>query len=218
MDRIARFIVAHARPVLALTAIVSLAAALMLFRMDFNADVASFVLEGNETGEAFTGLQDKYATADPINVVATIEGEGSFREKAGLVALAELRDDLAAIAGVDEVASIVPEVNPITGEPLTVEDIGAAPDAAIGAVIAQNPVASLLLDDEGANTLLLVIPAGDALDVARSLDQLDPPDGIELTLSGKSFWSPRSTPPSAISASASSPSCRRRWARSGRSA
>ena len=184
MDRIAPFIVSHARAVLALTALISLAAALMLFRMDFNADVGSFVLEGNETGEAFKDLQDKYATADPINVVATIEGESSFRDKAGLVALTELRDDLADVTGVAEVASIVPEVNPLTGEPLTAADIGAAPDAAIGAVIAQNPVASLLLDEEGRNTLLLVIPTDDALDVARTLDEFDPPDGIELTLSG----------------------------------
>ena len=55
----------------------------MLFRMDFNADVASFVLEGNDTGETFSALQEKYATADPINVVAGLE-EGSFQTKEGL--------------------------------------------------------------------------------------------------------------------------------------
>ncbi len=70
MEPVARAIVQHSRRILALTAVITLAAALMLFRMDFNADVASFVLEGNETGETFQALQDKYATADPINATA----------------------------------------------------------------------------------------------------------------------------------------------------
>ena len=184
MDRIARFIVAHARPILAFTALVSIVAALMLFRMDFNADVGTFILEGNETGEAFSDLQTKYTTADPINVVATIEGDGSFREKAGLVALVQLRDQLAAVAGVAQVASVVPETNPLTGEPLTAAAIAAAPDEAIGALIDRNPVARLLLDEGAQNTLLLVVPADDALSVARELGDLSPPTGLEVTLSG----------------------------------
>ncbi len=75
MDRIARFIVAHARPVLAITALVSILAALMLFRMDFNADVGSFILEGNETGQAFSDLQAKYGT----NWVLTVSQSGLFK-------------------------------------------------------------------------------------------------------------------------------------------
>ena len=57
MDRIARVIVTHSRRILALTGAITLLALLMLFRMDFNGDVASFVLEGNETGEAFKTLE-----------------------------------------------------------------------------------------------------------------------------------------------------------------
>jgi predicted RND superfamily exporter protein len=184
LDRIARFIVAYARPILAVTALISIVAALMLFRMDFNADVGTFILEGNETGEAFSDLQTKYTTADPINVVATIEGDGSFREKADLVRLVQLRDQLAAVPGVAEVASVVPATNPLTGEPLTAGAIAAAPEEAIGALIDRNPVARLLLDDEAKNTLLLVIPGDDALSVARELDDLSPPTGLEITLSG----------------------------------
>ncbi len=184
MDRIARFIVAYARPILAVTALISIVAALMLFRMDFDADVGTFILEGNETGEAFSDLQTKYTTADPINVVATIEGDGSFREKADLVRLVQLRDQLAAVPGVAEVASVVPATNPLTGEPLTAGAIAAAPEEAIGALIDRNPVARLLLDDEAKNTLLLVIPGDDALSVARELDDLSPPTGLEITLSG----------------------------------
>jgi predicted RND superfamily exporter protein len=51
-------------------------------------------------------------------------------------------------------------------------------------LLAQNPVAGLLLDEPAQNTLVLVVPAGDSLDVARAVDELDPPPGVELTLSG----------------------------------
>lgn len=183
MDRIARFIVGHSRQILAATAIISLLAVAMLFRMDFNADVASFVLEGNDTGETFSALQEKYATADPINVVAGLD-EGSFRTREGLGKLVLLRDQLAAVDGVVEVASIVPDRNPITGAPLTAADVATAPESAILALLDQNPVSRLLLDDEGQNTLLLVIPGDDALSVARRVADLTPPPGIEVTLSG----------------------------------
>jgi hypothetical protein len=183
VDRIARFIVGHSRQILAATAVISLLAVAMLFRMDFNADVASFVLEGNDTGETFSALQEKYATADPINVVAGLE-EGSFQTKEGLGKLVLLRDQLAAVDGVVEVASIVPDRNPITGAPLTPADVATAPESAILALLDQNPVSRLLLDDEGQNTLLLVIPGDDALSVARRVADLTPPPGIEVTLSG----------------------------------
>lgn len=183
MDRIARFIVGHSRQILAATAVISLLAVGMLFRMDFNADVASFVLEGNDTGETFSALQEKYATADPINVVAGLE-EGSFRTKEGLGKLVLLRDQLAAVDGVVDVASIVPDRNPITGAPLTAADVATAPESAILALLDQNPVSRLLLDDESQNTLLLVIPGDDALSVARRVADLTPPPGIEVTLSG----------------------------------
>ena len=87
MDAIARVIVRHSHRILAATAVVTLAALLMLFRMDFNGDVASFVLEGNETGETFKALQDKYSAADPINVVVSLEEGKTFESKEGLSSL-----------------------------------------------------------------------------------------------------------------------------------
>ncbi len=183
MDRIAHVIVAHSRKILAATGVVTLLAALMLFRMDFNADVTSFILEGNETGEEFKALQEKYATADPINVLASVES-GSFRDKSGLVALVGLRDAMAAVPGVDQVASIVPDVNPLTGAPITLADIEAAPDALLAGLLNQSPVSGLLLDGTATNTLLLVVPSGDSLQVAQALEEVEPPAGIEVILSG----------------------------------
>ena len=183
MDRIARVIVERSRPILGVTALISLVAALMLFRMDFNADIAAVVLEGNEQGEAFKALQAEYTTADPINVVATAT-DGTFRDPESAAALVELRDLLAGTEGVAQVASLVPETNPLTGQPLTPAVIRTLPPGAVGALLVQNPLADLLLDDGATNTLLLVTPSDDGLSVARSLDDLDAPEGIELTLSG----------------------------------
>ena len=56
MHRIARVIVSHSKPILAATALISLIAVAMLFRMQFNADISSFALTGSEAGEAFVEI------------------------------------------------------------------------------------------------------------------------------------------------------------------
>ncbi len=184
MDRIARIIVGHSRQIMAVTALISLISMAMLFRMSFNADVSSFALEGTEGGAALLELQQKYDTADPINVIATLPEGETFRSKAGLATLVSLRDQLVIVDGVATVATIVPDEHPITGAPITAEDIATAPDQAIAALLAESPVTDLLLDESGQNTLMLVIPAGDATALARTLADLEPPDGVEITLSG----------------------------------
>ena len=131
MERIARVIVSHSRPILAATALISLVAVTMLFRMQFNADISSFALTGSEAGESLVELQEKYNTGDPINVVVTLPEGETFRSKAGLVTLVELRDQILAVEGVGGVATIVPDENPITGEPISAVAIGSAPEQAI---------------------------------------------------------------------------------------
>jgi len=118
MDRIARIIVEHSRRVLALTGIITLVSVAMLFRMSFNADVSKFITEGNETGEAWVALQEKYDTGDPINVlVSTIDG-AEILERDSLVTLTELRDEFIGLDSVGQVGTIIPGENPLTGEVL----------------------------------------------------------------------------------------------------
>ena len=179
MERFARIIVHHRKRVLALTGMLSLLSVLMLFRMDFNADVASFVLEGNETGEAFAALQDKYDSPDPINVVVTAPAGTTFRDVEGLTALAELRDAFAAVEGVDAVTSLIPDVNPLTGGPVTDEMLRLAP-----LLIEANPAASLLLSEDAQSTLILLAAEGDSIGTARRVDDVVAPPGFELTFSG----------------------------------
>jgi len=184
MARVARSIVSHSKQILAVTGAITLLALLMLFRMDFNGDVASFVLEGNETGEAFKELQDKYSAGDPINVLVSVEDDATFRDKESLAALVRLRDDIAEIEGVAAIASIVPETNPLTGGPITAPMVLLAPEDALDQMLDQSPVTSLLLSEDERHTLMMVNPEGDTLSVARQVDDVVAPDGLELTFSG----------------------------------
>lgn len=183
MDRIAAFIVHRSRVVLAVTAVLSLVSVLMLFRVSFNADVSSFLLEGNETGEAFAALQDKYAATDPINVVASLPEGEAYTSGENLALVVELRDELASIDGVAAVASIVPETNPITGEPLDAVSVTSLPDEAIAGFLAQNPVADLLLSADGMHTLLIVTAGDDPTATAGRVNDVTV-SGLELTFSG----------------------------------
>lgn len=167
-----------------LTALISLVAVVMLFRLKVNADVTQFLTSGNDRGEAWLALQHKYDTSDPINVLVTFPEGETITDKQALVALVELRDQLTAVEGVTQVGSIIPDVNPLTGAPITVETIRAMPDAMIGTFLAQNPIAGLLISDDGTHTLMVAVPSGEPVQVARAVTDIEAPDGLTLDFSG----------------------------------
>ncbi len=183
MHAIARIIVKRSKLVLVLTVLVSLLAIAMLFRMSFNADVSSFLLEGNDTGEEFSDLQEKYETADPINVIASLPDGETYSTSANVALIAELRDTLSEVDGVVSVASVVPDQHPLSGDPLTPEAIAAAPDAVIAGALGQNPVADLLLSEDGQHTLLIVTPGDNPTSTASAVIEVTQ-DGLDLTFSG----------------------------------
>ena len=92
MDRIATFIVHRSKLVMALTGIITLVSAAMLFRMSFNADVSEFITDGNPTGEAWVALQEKYDTGDPINVLVSAPEGRSLFERDLLLEVVGLRE------------------------------------------------------------------------------------------------------------------------------
>ena len=183
MERIGILIATSPRRFLAATGLVTLLAVLALFRISFNADVASFLTEGNERGEAFAALQDKYGTADPVNVVLRTDDGTTFADRAALLALVDLRDRISGFDDVASVASIVPAQDPRDGTPVTRATIEALPDVALPQLTA-NPLAELLVSDDGRAALLLVVPTDDGIDLARRLADLEAPAGTELTVAG----------------------------------
>lgn len=183
MDRVARFIVERSKVVLGLTALVTVLSVLMLFRMSFNADISSFLLAGNETGQEFAALQDKYEAPDPINVMASLPDGEAFTSAHNLALIAELRDTLLDVEGVVGVASVVPDTHPLTGEPLEAAAIASAPDQVVAGLLAQNPISAILVSEDARHTLLFVSPGEDATAVARRVIDVAQP-GLELTFSG----------------------------------
>lgn len=183
MRSIAAFIVRHPGRILAFTALVTVLAAAALFRIQFNPDVTSFITEGNERGEAFAALQEKYGTADPVNVVLSLPEGEAFVDRENLVALAEYRDALAAVEGVATVTAVIPATSPLDGSPITPEMVAMIPDPVLASVTG-GPLSEFLLGDDPRHTLLLVIPESDGIAVARSIEDVAAPAGAEVTVSG----------------------------------
>ncbi len=183
MRRIGSLIARHPEPFLAATALVSILAAISLFRIQFNADVASFITEGNERGEAFAALQAKYETADPVNVVLSLPDGETFASRSRLVDLAEFRDALAALDGVASVGALIPDVSPLDGSPLTPERLAAVPEEFLN-VATSGPLAGLLLSEDARHSMLVVIPDGDGIQVARDVGTVSPPPGVGVTIAG----------------------------------
>lgn len=184
MDRIAKFIVTRARVILVVTALLSLLSVGMLFRLDFNADVSSFILEGNATGEVFANLQEKYTAKDPITIVATASPDAPFNTPEGLARLAELQASIASTEGVVSVASIIPATNPLTGAAITPADLRQLPAPAVAGLLDASPTTNLLLSSDFLDTLVIATPASDSIGAARNLADLAPTDGTQITLAG----------------------------------
>ncbi len=184
MDRIAHVIVHHSRRILAVTGIITITSVALLFRMDFNPDIAGSILESNEVGRQFTALADKYGTSDPINVILSLPAGDAFDQSEELAAIAQARDDLMELDNVDQVTSIVPEVNPLTGAPLNAALVASLPDQAVPQLLAQNPLADILLSEDGRSALLLVTPGSDSLGAAQEVTEWTESQSLEVVLSG----------------------------------
>lgn len=181
MQTIARILVTKRKPVLALTALITLTAVTMLFRMDFNADVTSFLLEGNERGRELAALQEKYEAGDPIMVL--LEQEDGWTTRAGLEQLLEVRNRLAAVEGVQAVGTLLPELHPLTGTTLDAAALQALPDMALGQLTG-GPSASLLLSSDGKSTVAAVLPTGDPVKLARQVMQVELPAAVQASFAG----------------------------------
>ena len=184
MKRLARIIVEKSRIILVATGLITITALVLLTQIQFNADVGSFVLEGNETGEAFADLQDRYAAGDPITIVAQTSDGSTFSDPTNLAALAAYLDQVKAVEGVDSVASLLPDVNPVTGEPVTAEMIGTLPEVVVSQLIEQNPLADLLLAEDQTATMAFASALSDQVAVARAVSDVETPVGLEITLAG----------------------------------
>ncbi len=108
MDRIARVIVERSRVFLGLAAVLTILSVISLFFVSFNADVSSFLTEGNPVGEELVALQERYDSTDTINILVTLDEGATFEDREALSDLALIGSKLRSVSGVANVSSIVP--------------------------------------------------------------------------------------------------------------
>jgi hypothetical protein len=185
MDRVARVIVKRSKVILGMTALLTVLAVIALFSLNLNADVSSFMTEGNAVGEEFSALQERYDSNDTINLLVTLEQGRTFADQDALADLARLGSELRAMDGVASVSSIVPEEIPGTGQAITSGMIRSAPAPLIAQLLGGNPAADLLLSEDKSAALVVVTPEGDGLDVAREIQAAEWPDGLDVIATGQ---------------------------------
>ncbi len=181
MDRIAGVLVNHRKRVLGLTALLTLTSIACMFRMQINADVTQFMLDGNERGREFAALQEEYDAGDPVMVL--LRRDAGWKDKAGLGDLLVVRDTLSGQEGVAEVGSLIPEVHPLTGQRFDAETLAATPPMMLDRMLA-GPAADLLLSDDGTATMMVVLAEDDASKLARDLEDVVYPEGVTAMLTG----------------------------------
>lgn len=184
MNRVAAFLVDHAKRVIGVTALLTLiAATVVLTQLHFNADVTAFLKESSDAGRAFAALQDKYEAKDPITVMLERKDGGRMDDRRGLELILAAKQALMAVEGVSQVGTILPELNPYTGAPFDEEALKHLPDA-LFPVLTESPAAAMLFSVDKRAALAVVSPTGDAVEVAAAVQATPLPDALEVTFAG----------------------------------
>ena len=185
MDRVARVIVERSKVFLGLAAALTILSAISLFFITFNADVSSFLTEGNPVGEELAALQERYDSADTINLLVMLDGGATFDDREALADLALIGSKLRGVTGVASVSSVVPAEIPDTGQTITSTMIENAPEEVISRLIEANPAADLLLSEDKTAALVIVTPEDDEIEVAREILELSWPEGLGVATTGQ---------------------------------
>lgn len=186
MDGIAHVLVTRSKVVLAATAVLTLFFAAQLLRFQINADITEFITAGNERGQAYVALQDKYGGGEPIMVLLSLPDEGpDFGEPVVLGDLVRTADGFRQVEGVAHVAALVPEKNPLTGAAVTAEEIEGLPKFLLSKLV-DGPGAALMLSEDARHTLVMVVPdeGTDAVALAREVDDVELPARFDVVYAG----------------------------------
>lgn len=107
MQRIARFIYARSKLIIALVIILNIAALASLFRFEIDTDFLGFFSEGNWKAVEYDNLNDKYDTGEYLSVL--IESEDSLVESDNLLRAYHIQREIEMIPGVSGVQGYIPE-------------------------------------------------------------------------------------------------------------
>jgi len=183
VETIARFLVERSKVVIAIVALTSITSALMLLRMSFNPDVTAFLAESSDEGRAFVELQAKYSSGDPITAMIERKDGGKMTERRGLELLLEVKDAIRAVPGVKNLGTLIPDVNPATGEAFTRQTLDDMQDGMLPFLTA-SPLSKMLVSEDEKSVLAVVDPGDSPVTVARELSTAHIPEGAAVTFAG----------------------------------
>ncbi len=106
MKRIAGFSYDHARLTIALVVVLNLVSLASFFRFNLDTDFLTFFSEGNPKAEEYHQLNAKYQSGETISVL--IERDGSLLDKASLLEVFHLQQEIEAIDGTAVVQGFIP--------------------------------------------------------------------------------------------------------------
>ena len=91
MKKIATLLATRPEPFMVSTVLLTITAAVVsVTRFSLNADVSSFMTEGNAAGQTLVDLNSKYTTTDPIQILASLPKDETLDNTKNMVNLAKL--------------------------------------------------------------------------------------------------------------------------------
>ena len=173
MKKIARFLVKNPKMVLLPCILLTVVSIVVTgLRFSLNADIASFMKDGSESGEEYAALEKKYSTNDPIQILTSLPDDSTYDSVENLGHLADFMSEVASVKGVASVSSFLPLTDPLTGTDLEYNSTKILnwKEPVVKNVL-DSTMASLLLSKDRQHTLLMAVPCStcSGLDVATAL-------------------------------------------------
>jgi hypothetical protein len=187
LNRLAGFIVARSRVIIAIVGLCNLVALLSITRIALDTDITSFFTEGNAVYSEYQSLTGKYGISDSLTVL--IEDSDSLLTQENLLTVYDLRAEVETISGIAEVQTFLPEEMPVGGHMLAVDRrFISFHDDELQDYTRDHyaPATGMLAKDE--STGLIALTLDDEADAAVIVDELKPIirrfPGLELSLAG----------------------------------
>jgi len=120
MDRLAGFIFARSKLILALVALLNLAALISFTRIGIETDITSFFGPRNPVYREYLSLTEKYDISESI--VVLVEDDDSLLAEDNLLTIYELRTAYETIPGIRDIDSFLPQEFPAGGTMLEVDE------------------------------------------------------------------------------------------------
>ncbi len=107
MSRIANFIYARSRLIIALVALLNIVALASLYRFQIDTDFLGFFTEGNPKAAEYDRLNEKYQTGEFLSVL--VESEEPLTDEEHLLQVFYIQQEIKGLEGVSRVQSYIPD-------------------------------------------------------------------------------------------------------------